>query len=225
MAAQEAVEHGEENRDKPRKRPSDMKRNEPRRRRNRGPKPETTAIEVSANDAVAAEPIVETAAAEVPVAEQSAAPVTATEPSVATTDAVASEAVEQPVAESVTSPEPATESPEPVTAQQEPVEAAPAEPVAEIAPEPSEPAPEPTPVEPTVELDSNGIGADGRAVNDPRVAPAPVATVEITTSHPVLFKDTVEPAVIPSGRVVPRAINDPRGPASSDVIPEAAAQG
>ena len=56
-----------------------------------------------------------------------------------------------------------------------------------------------------------GLTGDGRAVNDPRVAPHPVADIEIATGHPELFGSEVAPPVQPSGRVAPRASNDPRG--------------
>ncbi|MFV0277483.1 MAG: ribonuclease E [Parahaliea sp.] len=79
---------------------------------------------------------------------------------------------------------------------------------------------------------TTGLTDAGRAVNDPRVAPQPVAAVQISTAHPVLFSDIVAPAVQPSGRSVPRAVNDPRGPlpavASNDAVKgygEAAGQG
>jgi ribonuclease E len=57
-----------------------------------------------------------------------------------------------------------------------------------------------------------GITEDGRACNDPRVEPRPVGVVEITTTHPELFKAHVAPAAVSSGRIAPRASNDPRGP-------------
>ena len=57
-----------------------------------------------------------------------------------------------------------------------------------------------------------GITEDGRACNDPRVEPSPVGVVEITTTHPVLFSEYVAPAALSSGRIAPRASNDPRGP-------------
>ncbi|WP_116364170.1 ribonuclease E [Parahaliea mediterranea] len=78
---------------------------------------------------------------------------------------------------------------------------------------------------------TSGLTDGGRAVNDPREAPQPVADVEIRTGHPVLFSDVVAPAVVPSGRIAPRASNDPRGPlagaASNDTATyaEAASQG
>lgn len=59
---------------------------------------------------------------------------------------------------------------------------------------------------------SNGLTADGRAVNDPRVSPAPVRDVHIETGRMTLFSESAAPAVAPTERNVPRASNDPRGP-------------
>ena len=61
-----------------------------------------------------------------------------------------------------------------------------------------------------------GINAEGRAVNDPRVDPRPVGEVAITTAQISLFPEHAAPAVQPSGRVAPRAVNDPRGPLTAD---------
>jgi ribonuclease E len=61
-------------------------------------------------------------------------------------------------------------------------------------------------------VDTNGLTADGRAVNDPRVSPAPVRDVHIETGRITLFSESPAPAVAPSERNVPRASNDPRGP-------------
>jgi ribonuclease E len=58
---------------------------------------------------------------------------------------------------------------------------------------------------------TSGLTEDGRAVNDPRVEPRPVGEVTITTTHPVLFTDSVAPPLAASGRIAPRASNDPRG--------------
>jgi ribonuclease E len=66
------------------------------------------------------------------------------------------------------------------------------------------------------EIDTTGLTAGGRAINDPRVEARPVRDLEIVTSHLQLFSDTVAPAVEPGGKVAPRASNDPRGP-----LPEA----
>ena len=89
------------------------------------------------------------------------------------------------------------------------------------------PAPTPEEVEPEEIVEeaasTAGITSDGRACNDPRVEAREVGVVEITTKHPVLFTDGVAPAVAPSGRIVTRASNDPRGPIAQDAVPEAAA--
>lgn len=58
---------------------------------------------------------------------------------------------------------------------------------------------------------SSGLSADGRAVNDPRVSPAPVAEVHIETGQLALFSESVAPAASGSTRKVARASNDPRG--------------
>ncbi|WOJ95832.1 ribonuclease E [Congregibacter brevis] len=58
----------------------------------------------------------------------------------------------------------------------------------------------------------NGVNEQGRAVNDPRVAPAPVQELHIETGQIVLFSETPAPAVAAPDRQVPRASNDPRGP-------------
>jgi ribonuclease E len=57
-----------------------------------------------------------------------------------------------------------------------------------------------------------GLTADGRAVNDPRVSPAPVQSVRIETARMSLFTESPAPAVAAPDRNVPRASNDPRGP-------------
>ncbi len=73
----------------------------------------------------------------------------------------------------------------------------------------SEPEPTAAPEEVTSPA---GITAGGRAITDPREAPRPVGVVEITTTHPALFTGNVAPDASHSGRVAPRAVNDPRGP-------------
>ena len=65
-------------------------------------------------------------------------------------------------------------------------------------------------------IDTSGIGDDGRAVNDPRVAPMPVAQVMVASLNLMLFSEVVAPdamAIVPNS---PRAANDPRGPKSGD---------
>ena len=210
--------------EKPRKRPSDMKRGDsPRRRRNRGRK---TA------DATAATAVAETAVAQndVPAAapdapgtpEPSMAPVSSTPArNEATVTAPATTAPPAEQAELTPEPAPAVEA---VAAE---------EPTAEIAQEstketqvdiPATAAQAATTPEKTVESKGEevvepeaakpaGLDENGRAFNDPRVEPRPVGVVEIVTSHPPLFGDIVAPPVAPSEKVVLRASNDPRGPA------------
>ncbi|GAB3276177.1 ribonuclease E [Parahaliea aestuarii] len=233
--------------DKARKRPND-KRGEPRRRRrNRGPRPE--GADNNQETGAAAE-IKEAEVAPATAAAAVATAVTA-EANDSTPQVVAEDATpvaEQAGSDDVRAAEPVSEQPAPT------VEAAATESIAEAA-EPAEPAateiaeeepaaveapaavasapateapaaePEPAPVITT------GLTDNGRAVNDPRVAPQPVAEVQISTAHPVLFSDVVAPAVVPSGRAAPRASNDPRGPLSGNAgndtadYPEAASQG
>ena len=222
----------------PRKRPNDMKRGEPqRRRRNRGRKPEGEAApivaEVAEVAAVAAIP--ETAPApaqdapvETPVAEAPAPEVIAEAPATPvvepTQEAADNEtAVDQPEQAAI-----AEEAPEPVAAPApEPVAAPAPEPVAAPAPEPEAAPATPEPVvaqEPAVQEPKStaGLGEDGRAVNDPRSQPKPVEAVEISTGHPQLFGDSVAAAAQTSGRVAARASNDPRGPLAEASAPEAA---
>ena len=215
----------------PRKRPSDMKRSEPqRRRRNRGRKPaegqENMPTE-AAVDTVADAPEAEVVAAKT---EGSPKPVMAaqTPAPVETPDTV------EPVAEVVAVPEvdatavqaeEATEAE--VVAISEPEVAAPEVSAPEVAVPVEEPQAEatiaeaPTPVaeEPAI---ATGINEEGRAINDPRVEARPVASVEISTAQGALFKDEVAPAAEHSGRSAPRASNDPRGPLSSVQVAEAA---
>ena len=103
----------------------------------------------------------------------------------------------------------------------EPVAAAPVVEAIAATPAPAEPeqtkksVPEtPAEVVPQVAQQSAtpaGLTSEGRALNDPRVEAKPVEVVEIVTAHPPLFGDLVAPPAATSGRMAPRAINDPRG--------------
>ncbi len=236
VAAEQATDEAQDNREnQPRKRPSDMKREQPsRRRRSRGRRPENAEQDAAANDnqvaeqeespaAVAAEAV----PASEPVAAEDTAAVAepqAGQPQVAASLAAAespAEALEQ--AEQVQSgpsaieeaPVPATEAQPSLFAEPEPAEA----PVAEAPAAEPEPVQAPAPVTAAEEpvAAPAGVTADGRAINDPRVQPKPVGSVEIATTHPQLFGEFVAPPAASSGRVAPRAANDPRGP-----LPEAA---
>jgi len=219
-----------------------MKRNEPRKRRNRGPRPETAAADVTSAETpeVQTTPVVEEVVTPAPIE----APVIVNEAPASEQPAALEAANEQPLAAQVPdSPEvaeapvvetPAAAAPEVEAAIAPEEDVSVAEPIAEVAETIEEPIAAPTveaatapaiAAEPEVAVDRSGLDADGRAVNDPRATPKPVGTVEISTGHPVLFKDTVAPAVAPSSKTVARASNDPRGPIAAEAIPEAAAQG
>ncbi|MCB1689998.1 MAG: ribonuclease E [Halioglobus sp.] len=229
--------------DKPRKRPSDVKRSEPqRRRRNRGRKPQTdeNAGDDTQVAAVRSEPVEQQK-------EQSVAAELATPPApaisqdadgnkavVEETHAPHSEKVEalgsgsddgweqvpsnsdnEPAAiETVAAAAPVAADVAPITQAAEPVKSAEPVTVAEpvkVAAEPEKPR------------STDGITANGRAVNDPRVEARPVV-VECSTSHRTLFSETVQPPAQASGRVVPRASNDPRGPRPEEIPAQSAAQ-
>ncbi len=230
----------EENGDKPRKRPSDMKRGEPRRRRRPRAKTEdATTSDNAAGDgqssAQASDGKVDADTSVNPpeVRVEANAPVTAAESSMdSTADTVAQEAaateapVQQASAEAVTEEPKAAVAHVAGTAEVETADVqATAEAVA--APATAEAAAEPT-TEPVVaaapaELSKPaGITADGRAANDPRVAPRPVGEVEITTAHLTLFREEQHPPVKCSGRIAPRASNDPRGSRPAAPLQEAA---
>jgi ribonuclease E len=156
--------------------------------------------------------------------EATAAPATATETETETP-------VETPVAADAPATE-ATVAPETVQATEPTAEAAEAEapapePAAEASPAPKQskpkPAPKPEPVIEKTAAAPSVLTEDGRAPNDPRVTPAPVDTVEITTQEIALFSDTVAPAVQPTGKVMPRASNDPRGQLPQGTSAEASA--
>jgi ribonuclease E len=248
-ADNEDPDAGESNSDEgtgaPRKRPSDQRRGEPRRRRRRpavaaeGTESEVQATESSTVEAEGVEsPVESTPSPAVIMAEapeqpefdgmSDEAPVTVAAQSsagssieaamgltspqrVQPADAFSNETVPAPIeaqpdlldnetpvaAESEQPAEtPAMETP---VVSEAPVEA----PVVSDAPK--------TPVAPPP-AETNGLTADGRAVNDPRVSPAPVRDVHIETGRITLFSENPAPAVAPTERNVPRASNDPRGP-------------
>ena len=221
--------------DKPRKRPNDMKRGEPqRRRRNRGRKPAEQSesdIQSLAEKPRATEAPQAAADTPLPAVEASSEktdeqPVSA-EPSVG--EGLPNEAQVTTQSSSPASAEP------PVAAaavSEPPQEAELEETVADTAPtaEIKEPAADaaasvtPEPVVDEQPVISSGLTEDGRAVNDPRYAPKPVVDMAITTAHPVLFSENVAPAVPNSGRISPRASNDPRGPLAEPEAQQTASQ-
>ncbi|MEE4278167.1 MAG: ribonuclease E [Halieaceae bacterium] len=72
-----------------------------------------------------------------------------------------------------------------------------------------------TAVSAATEAEGSGLTSEGRAVNDPRVSPAPVGEVIIETARMTLFSEAPAPAVPPPQRNLARASNDPRGPRES----------
>lgn len=65
-------------------------------------------------------------------------------------------------------------------------------------------------------IDTSGIGDDGRAVNDPRVAPVPITQVTVASLNLTLFSEVVAPDAEAIVSNAPRAANDPRGPKAGD---------
>jgi ribonuclease E len=217
---------------KPRKRPSDMKRSEPqRRRRNRGRKPASEATESPELQSVEAT-VVNTSDAQAATSVASASSSdTETTPVVTTTAATVSEQDDLTTSAKI-QPEPTSA---PVTLSlagnndgwesvptHEEKEAIVKTAVASASKVVAEAVPEPE-VLPEIVGSTDGITAEGRACNDPRVDAHPVGVLEITTSHLTLFSEKVAPPVQPSDRIVPRASNDPRGPKPDGVVVQAAA--
>ena len=195
-----------------RRRPAD-KRNEGRRRRQRrsvddqptteietATAPEATAV--TGGDADTATAPVEVASSEALTAaftpetgEAPDAPQPEVEPApeVASTDAELTDSADTP-ADDAPAAEDETQGTQPETTAQSmetPVDETPA--VIEVA------------------ADTSGLTGDGRAVNDPRVAPKPVTETAVTTEQGLLFWQTEAPPVTVIERDVPRASNDPRG--------------
>jgi ribonuclease E len=222
-----SADHG-----KPRKRPNDMKRAEPqRRRRNRGRRADTvvgsTELQTGAMQeaAYSGEADVELAhigvdAEATPVAEVATSGDMHTQVLAAALEAASQ--MEAPVELSAVD---SNEGWEHVPEEQErSVAPVVVPPVVAVAPKQErERAPEvkakavPTPC-------TDGITADGRAFNDPRIDARPVGVVEIVTSHKPLFSPIVAPAAQHSGRVVPRASNDPRGSKTLAILAQAGGQ-
>ncbi len=229
--AQNAVDSSSEH-DKPRKRPSNVKRGEPqRRRRSRGPKPTpegTATVEATETDPATAvvpgfpEPEL-TVTAEPEVAEVAEDTNTATseQASSASPDPMSTDITSAPVALSAASSDDGwenvptdadAESAAEVAVAVAPAATPVATPVASVA----TPAPVVEPVATPSVTSTDGISADGRACNDPRSDARPVNKLEISTSHMTLFSDNISPPAEPSDRIVLRSSNDPRGPRSKD---------
>lgn len=224
--------------DKPRKRPSNIKRGEPqRRRRNRGPKPMsegTAAVEATEIDAATAVvpdfPEPELTLPATPEVAEDTTTSASEHPSSTSTDPISEDVTSAPVSLSAASSDDGWES----VPTDDPVESAP-----EVAITPTASAAEETPVAVTsvttpvpvaaqtatpIAPSKDGVSADGRACNDPRNDARPVGELEISTSHMTLFSDIISPPAEPINRTVPRSSNDPRGPRSADPIAQAAGQ-
>lgn len=235
------AEQAEGERSPPRRRPSDQRRGEPRRRRQRPALNDAQAETIAGTEAVAStqpaqaapasaadtaptaplgaaapppdEPGADiavlqgdTSAAQAPAIEDNAPP-TAQEPPAETHRPAASTAtssraeVREILAdddeEGVVSLSGQAESTDTGQSAQQPAAAA-----ASALAEPKPAAP----------VDPAGLSAEGRALNDPRVAPSPVGDVPVETARMALFAEAPAPAVAAPERRVSRASNDPRGP-------------
>jgi ribonuclease E len=207
--------------DKPRKRPNDMNRAEPqRRRRNRGRRPESDANSgrdnapnespddtIESTRAASAEVVSTPSATLASKPGENAAALTYAVPGeqvhsaqFSTLESMESEDTDGGWAEVPISYDLATNAAPNV---------APAVAVADIGLAIES---EKVPVAAPNVMSTAGITANGRAYNDPRVEANPVGVVECTTSHRTLFSETVHPPAPSVNRNVPRASNDPRGP-------------
>ena len=189
-----------------RRRPAD-KRNEGRRRRQR----QTVESEAPATEV--AESATETAGTEAPAAPAKQAP--------AAVEVASAEALSAAFAESETgSPEVAAgEAVSETVAEETPAAAVDKATVQEVAePSVSEEAVAAVETEDAVSEEAPeqhitaGVTEAGRAVNDPRVAPKPVAETAVSTEMGELFAAPEAPPVTVVEQNVSRASNDPRGP-------------
>ena len=240
--AQNAADSSSEH-DKPRKRPSNVKRGEPqRRRRNRGPKPTsegTATVEATETDPTTAvvpgfpEPEL-TVTAEPEVAED-ANTAASEQASSASPDPISTDITSASAALSTASSDDGWESvPTDADAKSTaevavaptaaPVEISVETPVATPVASVATPAPVVEPVATPSVTSTDGVSADGRACNDPRSDARPVNDLEISTSHMTLFSDNISPPAEPSDRIARRSSNDPRGPRSEDPMTHTAAK-
>jgi ribonuclease E len=230
--AQNTVDSSSEH-DKPRKRPSNVKRGEPqRRRRNRGPKPTsegTATVEAMETDPATAvapgfpEPeLTVTAEPEVTEIAEDTNIATSEQASSASPDPISTDITRAPVALSAASADDGWESVPTDADTKSAAEVAVAPTAAPV--ETPVPAPVVEPVATPSVTSTDGISADGRACNDPRSDARPVSDLEISTSHMTLFSDNISPPAEPSDRIVLRSSNDPRGPRSEDPMTHTAAK-
>jgi ribonuclease E len=217
LEVQSAVDSADEQ-GKPRKRPNDMKRTEPqRRRRNRGRRPEGQGGVAEADvlqspnpeleaSALAAEPLESVVSSRLPESgDEGISPVQN-----AAVEDVADSTLGEEGWESVPfdgeQPESAVED---VVITERSAPKVVSAPVLEA---------------PSVIVSMDGLTAGGRAINDPRVNARPVGEVAVTTSRRAMFGETMAPPVSHSGRIATRASNDPRGPRPAVPMAHAAGQ-
>ena len=147
-------------------------------------------------------------------AEACETPVAETSPDTASTEHAGSSVDLSIDAHADTTDEPETALDEPETALEAALEVAleaPATPP-QAAPEMPVSSTAPAASSPEVSVDLSGLTTEGRAVNDPRVDPKPVAEVAVVTERGELFTTQEAPPVSVIHRNAPRASNDPRGP-------------
>ena len=205
-----ATTSAESDRESHRRRPAD-KRNEGRRRRQRRSVEDqpTTEIETAseATAVTSGDTVIATAPVEVASSETLTAAFTPE----------TGEAPDAPKPEVESAPEVASTEPELTESAETPEANAPVatdEPqIAQIETTASsmETSLDEAPAEPEVTADTSGLTGDGRAINDPRVAPKPVTETLVTTEQGLLFWQTEAPPVTVIERDVARAINDPLG--------------
>ncbi len=235
--------------DKPRKRPSDMKRSEPqRRRRSRGRKPQSaTAADSAELNVEGADTAAQAQDQDMPAKKQSPTAVLPEEPngniavaetkpenSAGAAPSAALEALDSENGDDGWEPVPEVGEPAPVAAAPAVAPAPAPAPVPAPVPAPAAVAaaavdtPTKAPVTAATEAEkvacTDGITENGRACNDPRVNARPVGVVECSTSHRTLFSEIVHPPAQSNSRTVPRASNDPRGPRPEAITAQAGSQ-
>jgi ribonuclease E len=102
----------------------------------------------------------------------------------------------------------------PVTEMETAAEAPAPEPEVQVAVAEAAPIQDVKPAEPARK--APGVTESGRAWNDPRIEPKPVAEVVVQTSYPTLFGADIAPPASQTRMPGPRAANDPRGPLTED---------
>jgi len=81
---------------------------------------------------------------------------------------------------------------------------------------------EPETTWPSAAMSTSGLDESGRALNDPRINPKPVEAVSVATELARMFDKPQLPPVSVVTRQIPRASNDPRGPRPGENVSAAA---